>query len=224
MQEIRCIFKSFRRIQAKNNSPLAGAYRKRRLSKPSLAKDISLCCIGFLPFNISYKHEMKPFESVWTLRVMDQLEFDQRFMSQALGLAQAASAAGEVPVAALLVDPQSQKIIASAANTPIASHDPTAHAEICALSLAGQNIGNYRLNGLWLYVTLEPCAMCAGAIAHARIERLIFGASDPKGGAVISGTQFFEQPSCHWRPQVTGGIMAGESANLLKSFFRQRRS
>ncbi len=125
---------------------------------------------------------------------------------------------------ALVVDPHTGKIIAEAANAPIAGHDPTAHAEICALRLAGQKLKNYRLHGCWLYVTLEPCAMCAGAIAHARIERLIFGASDPKGGAVISGTQFFEQPSCHWKPQVTGEIMAEESANLLTTFFKKRRS
>ncbi|PHS28948.1 MAG: tRNA-specific adenosine deaminase [Robiginitomaculum sp.] len=144
-------------------------------------------------------------------------------MSRALQLAQGASAAGEVPVGALIYDPRAKTIIAEAANAPIASHDPTAHAEISAIRAAASTLGNYRLGGLWLYVTLEPCAMCAGAIAHARIERLIFGASDPKGGAVISGTRFFDQSTCHWQPEVTAGILADDGAALLKTFFKARR-
>ncbi|MCC5980595.1 MAG: nucleoside deaminase, partial [Oceanicaulis sp.] len=89
--------------------------------------------------------------------------------------------------------------------------------------LAGQKLGNYRLTGLEMFVTLEPCAMCAGAISHARIARLVYGASDPKGGAIAHGPRFFEQPTCHWRPEVTGGVLAEESAALLKGFFRARR-
>lgn len=158
---------------------------------------------------------------------MDQAEIDYGFMSRALALAQAAKAVGEVPVGALIVDTASGNgngnIIAQAANAPISNHDPTAHAEILAMRMAGKKLGNYRLGGLSLYVTLEPCTMCAGAIAHARIERLIFGASDPKGGAVVSGTRFFEQPSCHWRPAITQNIMAQECAALLTSFFKERR-
>ncbi|PHS24639.1 MAG: tRNA-specific adenosine deaminase [Robiginitomaculum sp.] len=144
-------------------------------------------------------------------------------MSRTLQLAQGAKTAGEVPVGALIYDPVGEKIIAEAANAPIISHDPTAHAEINAIRAAGEHLGNYRLGGLWLYVSLEPCAMCAGAIAHARIARLIFGASDKKGGAVISGTQFFDQPTCHWKPDVTGGILADESAALMRAFFKARR-
>ena len=109
------------------------------------------------------------------------------------------------------------------ANGPIGSHDPTAHAEIVALREAARKLGNYRLTDLTLVVTLEPCAMCAGAISHARIGRVVFGAEDPKGGAVIHGPRFFEQPTCHWRPSVTGGVLAEESSVLLKDFFRARR-
>ena len=154
---------------------------------------------------------------------MDENGTDRHFMSQALMLAQAAMAAGEVPVGALVYDPVAQTVVAQAANAPIASHDPSAHAEILALRAAGAARGNYRLGGLWLYVTLEPCAMCAGALAHARIARLIFGAPDPKGGAVISGPRFFEQKTCHWRPRVTGGVLAEDSAALLRRFFKARR-
>jgi len=148
---------------------------------------------------------------------------DTRFMTAALRLAQAAAEAGEAPIGALIVDPATDEVIAQAHNRPIAGHDPTAHAEILALREAATKLGNYRLTGLELYVTLEPCAMCAGAISHARIGRLVFGASDAKGGAVVSGTRFFDQPSCHWRPDVVPGIMADEGAALLKDFFRARR-
>ena len=148
---------------------------------------------------------------------------DTRFMTAALRLAQAAAEAGEAPIGALIVDPATDRIIAQAHNRPIAGHDPTAHAEILALREAAAVLGNYRLTGFELYVTLEPCAMCAGAISHARISRLVFGASDPKGGAVISGPRFFEQPTCHWRPYVVSGILAEEGATLLKDFFRARR-
>ncbi|MBJ7409742.1 MAG: nucleoside deaminase [Phenylobacterium sp.] len=144
-------------------------------------------------------------------------------MRIALEAAQAAAAAGETPVGAVIVDPASGEAIATGANQPIGSHDPTAHAEIVAIRAAAAKLGNYRLTGLTLYVTLEPCAMCAGAISHARIGRVVFGAEDPKGGAVVNGPRFFEQPTCHWRPQVAGGVLAQEAGDLLRSFFRARR-
>ncbi len=150
-------------------------------------------------------------------------DHDLPTMRIALGLAQAAAASGETPVGAVIFDSVTGAVIASAANAPIASQDPTAHAEILALRAAGQILGNYRLTGLSLAVSLEPCAMCAGAISHARISRVIFGATDAKGGAVVSGPRFFEGPTCHWRPDVTGGILAEESAEMLKGFFRARR-
>ncbi len=144
-------------------------------------------------------------------------------MRIALAEAQAAAARGEAPIGAVILDPLTGAVVARAANAPISGHDPTAHAEILALRAAGTALGNYRLTGLTLVVTLEPCAMCAGAISHARIGRLVFGAGDAKGGAVVHGPRFFEQPTCHWRPMVTGGVLADESAALLRSFFRGRR-
>ena len=144
-------------------------------------------------------------------------------MRIALAEAQAAAARGEAPIGALVVDPATGEVVARAGNSPIGLADPTAHAEILALRAAALARGNYRLIGLTLFVTLEPCAMCAGAISHARIGRLVFGAVDEKGGAVISGPRFFESPTCHWRPQVRGGVLADESSTLLKDFFRARR-
>lgn len=146
-------------------------------------------------------------------------------MARALELAGLAAAAGEVPVGAVVVDPATGEIIAEGANQPIAAHDPTAHAEIVALRAAAARRGNYRLTDLHLYVTLEPCAMCAGAISLARIGKLVFAACDPKGGAVIHGARYFEQPTCHWRPEVEQDEGAGEAASaLLRDFFRARRS
>ncbi|GGE40317.1 tRNA-specific adenosine deaminase [Marinicauda pacifica] len=145
-------------------------------------------------------------------------------MRRALQLAQAAGDAGEAPIGALIVDPASGQVVAEGGNAPIAGHDPTAHAEIVALRRAGLALGNYRLTGLELYVTLEPCAMCAGAISHARIGRVVYGASDEKGGAVDHGPRFFDQPTCHWRPDVSGGVLAEDSAHLLRAFFRARRA
>ena len=144
-------------------------------------------------------------------------------MRIALEAAQAAADAGETPVGAVVVDPASGEVIAVGANQPIGSHDPTAHAEIVAMRAAAAKLGNYRLTGLTLVVTLEPCAMCAGAISHARISRLVFGAEDPKGGAVVNGTKFFDQPTCHWRPKVVPGILAEDAGDLLRGFFRARR-
>jgi tRNA(Arg) A34 adenosine deaminase TadA len=145
-------------------------------------------------------------------------------MRIALEAAQAAAERGETPVGAVVVDPKSGEVIAVGSNGPIAAHDPTAHAEIVALREAGRKLGNYRLTDLTLVVTLEPCAMCAGAISHARIGRLVFGADDPKGGAVVHGPRYFEQPTCHWRPAVEGGVLAEESSELLRGFFRARRA
>ena len=144
-------------------------------------------------------------------------------MRIALEAAQAAAAAGETPVGAVVVDPATGEVVAVGANQPIGSHDPTAHAEIVALREAARKRGNYRLTDLTLFVTLEPCAMCAGAISHARIGRVVFGAVDPKGGAVVNGPRFFEQPTCHWRPKVEGGVLAEEAGDLLRRFFRARR-
>jgi tRNA(adenine34) deaminase len=145
-------------------------------------------------------------------------------MSRVLDLARLAAAAGEVPVGALVFDPLTDEIIAEAHNAPIEGHDPTAHAEILALRRAGQRRGNYRLNGLHLYVSLEPCAMCAGAISLARISKLIFAACDPKGGAVLHGPRFFDQPTCHWKPEIEQDAAAGEiSSEMLRDFFKGRR-
>ncbi len=144
-------------------------------------------------------------------------------MRIALAEAQAAADAGETPVGAVVFDPATGQVVAKAHNQPIGLHDPTAHAEILALRAAARAIGNYRLNGLELFVTLEPCAMCAGAISHARIARLVFGADDTKGGAVLHGPRFFDQPTCHWRPAVTDGVLRDESAALLRGFFKARR-
>jgi tRNA(Arg) A34 adenosine deaminase TadA len=150
-------------------------------------------------------------------------DHDETTMRIALALAQDAALAGETPVGAVILDPASGEIVARAANAPIAANDPTAHAEILALRAAAARLGNYRLTGLSLFVTLEPCAMCAGAISHARIGRLVFGAQDPKGGGVDHGPRVFAHKTCHWRPEVTGGVLADESAALLRDFFRQRR-
>ena len=150
-------------------------------------------------------------------------DHDLAAMRAALALAREAAAAGETPVGAVVIDPATGEILGAAGNGPIAAHDPTAHAEILALRRAAEPMNNYRLTGLTLYVTLEPCAMCAGAISHARIGRVVFGADDPKGGAVIHGPRFFAQPTCHWRPEVRGGLLAEACAGLLKDFFKARR-
>ena len=144
-------------------------------------------------------------------------------MRMALDEAQAAADAGEVPVGAVVVDPATGDVVATGANGPVGAHDPTAHAEIVAMRRAAQMLGNYRLTGLTLYVTLEPCAMCAGAISHARIGRVVWGADDPKGGAVIHGARVFDQPTCHWRPLAEDGVLATEAAETLRAFFRARR-
>ncbi|MDB5695303.1 MAG: tRNA-specific adenosine deaminase [Sphingomonas bacterium] len=142
-------------------------------------------------------------------------------MQRALAAARTAAAEGEVPVGAALV--HAGEIIALAANAPRTLHDPTAHAEIRAIREGARRLGRDRLEDCDLWVTLEPCAMCAGAIAHARIARLYYGAADPKGGAVEHGPRFFTQATCHHRPEVYSGIGEGEAAALLRGFFAERR-
>lgn len=143
------------------------------------------------------------------------------FMTIALEEARAAAALGEVPVGAVLV--AERKILARTGNRMITQNDPTAHAEMLALRAGAAALGTARLDTAHLYVTLEPCAMCAGAIALARIGRLYYGASDPKGGAVDHGPRFFSQATCHHRPEVYSGFAARESASLLRAFFAARR-
>ena len=142
-------------------------------------------------------------------------------MRAALDQAHAAAAAGEVPVGAVVV--KDGAVIAAAHNAPRGTHDPTAHAEILAIRAAARALGNERLDGCELWVTLEPCAMCAGAIAHARIARLYYAASDPKGGAVEHGARVFAQDQCLHRPEVYAGMGEVEAAGLLREFFAQRR-
>ena len=146
---------------------------------------------------------------------------DAGFMSAALALAQAASEAGEVPVGAVVV--KAGQIIGSGFNAPISRHDPSAHAEIQAMRAAAAVLGNYRLAGCTLFVTLEPCAMCAGAIMHARIERLVFGAVDPKTGACGSVVNLFAEERLNHHTTVEAGLMAEQCSSLLTGFFRGRR-
>jgi len=143
-------------------------------------------------------------------------------MALALAEAEKAVAAGEVPIGAVVV--KEGAVISAAHNAPRGLHDPTAHAELLAIRAAAQALGNERLDGCELWVTLEPCAMCAGAIAHARIAKVYYGASDPKGGAVEHGARVFEQDQCLHRPEVYSGIGEVEAAELLRGFFRERRS
>jgi tRNA(adenine34) deaminase len=147
---------------------------------------------------------------------------DGAFMRSALGHAAAAGAAGEVPVGAVLV--RGEDVIATGANKPIASHDPTAHAEIQALRAGGQALGSYRLNDTTLYVTLEPCVMCASAIVHARVRRLVFGAWDPRAGGAGSITNVFALPGLNHHVDVFGGVLMDECTRLLQEFFAQRRA
>jgi len=147
---------------------------------------------------------------------------DADWMQAALALAGRAAVSGEVPVGAVLV--QGDTLLAEGWNQPIASHDPTAHAEVMALRAAGQSLGNYRLADSTLYVTLEPCLMCVGAIVHARVARLVFGAFDPKSGAVATCLQGFEAAGLNHRVASTGGVLAEECGVILKEFFRDRRN
>ena len=147
---------------------------------------------------------------------------DMGFMQLALRQAQAAADAGEVPVGAVVV--RAGQVIASAHNAPLASHDPTAHAEVNAMRAAAQALGNYRLDDCTLYVTLEPCAMCSGAALHARFKRVVFGATEPKTGAAGSVLNLFAHEQINHQTQVTGGVLADACAQVLQSFFEQRRA
>jgi len=146
---------------------------------------------------------------------------DEFWMDEALREAQRALALGEVPVGAVVV--RDGRIIGRGCNRPVTNNDPTAHAEILALHEAGQAIGNYRLPDCDLYVTVEPCAMCAGAITHARIRRLVYGADDPKAGAVRSIMQVLNHPKLNHHVEVSSGILAARCMDLLQTFFRERR-
>lgn len=146
---------------------------------------------------------------------------DIDFMRRAIALAEAAGAAGEVPVGAVLVS--GDTIIAEGANNPIANRDPTGHAEIVALRAGGKALGSYRLTDTVLYVTLEPCVMCASAIIHARVRRVVFGAFDPKAGAAGSLTNVFALPGLNHRVDVFGGVLEDECGALLSRFFAERR-
>ncbi|MHB8388512.1 MAG: tRNA adenosine(34) deaminase TadA [Acidobacteriaceae bacterium] len=147
---------------------------------------------------------------------------DELWMREALKQAEDAQASGEVPIGALILEPGGT-IVARGQNRVIREHDPTAHAEIVALRAAGKALGNYRLEGCTLYVTLEPCAMCAGAMIHARIGRLVFGAFDPKAGAVGSVLTVLNHPQLNHRIELTGGVLAEECGDLLRRFFQARR-
>ena len=150
-----------------------------------------------------------------------QAELDRQFMQQALNQAKLAAAAGEVPVGAVLV--RDGQIISAGFNQPITNSDPSAHAEMMALRAAAQEESNYRLPGTTLYVTLEPCTMCAGAMLHARVDRVVFGATDPKTGAAGSVLNVFSEKQINHQTQVEGGIMGEECGQVLRDFFKERR-
>ena len=143
------------------------------------------------------------------------------FMDKALDEARGAGRRGDVPVGCVLV--RGDEVIARAGNRTLADRDPTAHAEMIAIRHAAHRLGSERLEGCDVYVTLEPCAMCAAALSFARIRRLYYGASDPKGGAVENGVQFFASVSCHHRPEIYGGLAEAAAGDLLKKFFKERR-
>ena len=161
-------------------------------------------------------------ERASTVVGLPEIQQDRRFMRRALELAQNARAAGEVPIGAVLT--MDGAVIGEGYNRPISNHDPTAHAEVQALRDAAERRGNYRLPGAVLYVTLEPCAMCAGAIMHARVARVVFGAPDPKTGACGSVVNLFAEARLNHHAQVQGGVLAEECGALLRAFFASRRS
>jgi len=150
-----------------------------------------------------------------------QAQLDRQFMQEALEQARLAALAGEVPVGAILV--RDGEVIGRGFNQPIGNHDPSAHAEMLALRTAAQGVANYRLPGATLYVTLEPCVMCSGAMLHARIDRVVFGAPDPKTGAAGSVLDIFASKQINHQTQVEGGILAEECGQILRDFFRERR-
>ena len=149
-------------------------------------------------------------------------ESDERWMQEAIAEALKAEAAGEVPVGAIVVI--GGKAVARASNRNLLDSDPTAHAEIVALREAGRRVGNHRLLDATLYCTVEPCAMCAGAMIHARLQRLVYGADDPKAGAAGSALQVLNHPALNHKMEVTRGVLASRCGELLQAFFRQRRS
>lgn len=157
-------------------------------------------------------------ERLFSMTIID----DQEAMQAALAQARLAGEGGEVPIGAVVI--REGEIVASGQNRVLRDSDPTAHAEIVALRAAGAAIGNYRLNGSTLYVTLEPCSMCAGAMIHARLDRLVFATADPKAGAAGSVLSVLNHPQLNHQMQVEQGILADEAADLLRSFFRERRS
>lgn len=146
---------------------------------------------------------------------------DETWMRRALELAGDGRALGEVPVGAVLV--QGDRVLGEGFNQPVRSHDPTAHAEIVALRAAAQAVENYRLMDTTLYVTIEPCAMCAGALIHSRVSRLVFGATEPKAGAVCSHLYLLQQCQMNWRVRFTGGVLAAECGQVMREFFASRR-
>lgn len=152
---------------------------------------------------------------------MKQAELDRQFMEQALEQAGIAALAGEVPVGAVIV--RNGEVISKAFNQPITNHDPSAHAEILALRDAAASAENYRLPGTTLYVTLEPCIMCAGAILHARVDRIVYGAADPKTGAAGSVLDVFSSKQINHQTVIEGGMMAEQCGQLLRDFFKERR-
>ena len=149
------------------------------------------------------------------------MEIDIQFMQEALGEARSTAAGGEVPIGAVLV--HDGKILARSANRTIRDNDPTAHAEMVVLREAARLLGNYRLADTTLYVTIEPCSMCAGAIIQARVPRLVYGADDPKGGAVRSCFEILSHPRLNHQVEVTSGVLATDCATILQSFFAERR-
>ena len=151
----------------------------------------------------------------------DNAQVDEYWMRRALALARLAAAEGEVPVGAVIV--RDGKEIGAGYNRPIQGCDPTAHAEIRALRDAAKRVGNYRLSGATLYVTLEPCTMCAGALVHSRISRLVFGAREPKAGSVVSTAQTLHHEALNWQVAVTEGVLADDCSELVSEFFAQRR-
>jgi tRNA(adenine34) deaminase len=157
------------------------------------------------------------------MEMVPTMEKNSPPMTRALALAEAAAARSEVPVGAVLVDGATGEILAEAGNLTEELNDPTAHAEVLVIREAAAKRGSPRLEGCDLYVTLEPCALCAAAISFARLRRLYFGAYDPKGGGVDHGPKFFQQPTCHHAPEVYGGLAEQEARRLLQDFFKQRR-
>jgi tRNA(adenine34) deaminase len=176
------------------------------------------------PFSLCYDEVVSvPWRQLSSKRVIcsRDMDTDLAFMEMALEEARASAAAGEVPIGAILV--HEGKIIARSGNRTIRDCDPTAHAEIVALREASRSLGNYRLAGTALYVTVEPCSMCAGAMIQARVPRLVYGCDDPKGGAVRSCFEILTHPRLNHRVEVTAGVLASECASLLQSFFAARR-